>query len=161
VDAVSLIQSNFSTQLVQTGEQGPGNLAVAARAGDTLYYFYRDDVAPFAWHGPTMAIDSGVSGNPALIEARPGTYGTMGNYELVVPLAGGGIGQFARSNDDPNLPWSPLISFGTTQGGVAGVSLLQSNFSTQFVEMGVQGPGNLAAISLSNGQLSYFYRDDQ
>jgi hypothetical protein len=102
-----------------------------------------------------------VSGNPALLQARAGTYGTMGNYELVVPLAGGGIMQFERNNDDPALPWSQPTGFGTALGQVDGVSLLQSNFSTQFVQRGVQGPGNLAAVSVSNGQLSYFYRDDQ
>jgi hypothetical protein len=161
VDAVSLIQSNFSTQFVQTGEQGPGNLAVVARVRSKLYYFYRDDVAPFAWHGPSVAIALGVSGNPALIQARAGTYGSKGTYELLVPMAGGGIGQFERSNDDPNLPWSSLTNFGTILGTVEGVSLLQSNFSTQFVQTGVPGPGNLAVVSVSNGQLSYFYRDDQ
>src|SRR5262249_9177875 len=65
--------------------QGPGNLAVAATIGSNVFYFFRDDVAPFAWHGPTTIIATGVTGNPSLVQATPGTYGTMGNFELVTP----------------------------------------------------------------------------
>jgi hypothetical protein len=156
VDAVSLIQSNFSTQFAQTGVQGPGNLAVVARVGSTLLYFYRDDVAPFAWHGPTMTIATGVTGNPSFVQATPGTYGTMGNYELVTPLATGGMAHFFRNNDDPTLPWTQTVTFGTTLGLVNGVSLIQSNFSTAG-----NGPGNLAVVSVANNQADYFYRDDK
>ena len=161
VNSVSLIQSNFSTQFVQTEVQGPGNLAVAARVGSNVFYFYRDDVAPFAWHGPTTIIATGVRGNPSLVQATPGTYGTMGNYELVTPLLSGGIGHFFRNNDDPNLPWSGPFPFATDQGTVAAVSLIQSNFSTEFVNTGVQGPGNLAVAARVGDNLLYFYRDDQ
>jgi probable HAF family extracellular repeat protein len=149
VDAVSLIQSNFST-----AGNGPGNLAVVARVGNALVYFYRDDLAPFAWHGPTP-IFTGVSGNPSFIQARPGTYGTKGNYELVVPLQGGGIGHFYRDNDDPNLSWSGPTPFATDQGAADAVSLIQSNFSTTG-----NGPGNLAVVCVAANALSYFYRDD-
>ena len=157
VDAVSLVQSNFSTQFVQTGVQGPGNLAVVARVGSDLLYFYRDDVAPFAWHGPTTTIATGVTGNPSFVQARPGTYGTLGNYELVVPLESGGMAHFYRDNDNPSQPWiGPTATFGTALGTVAGVSLIQSNFSTAG-----NGPGNLAVVSVAGNQLDYFYRDDQ
>src|SRR5690349_968728 len=98
----------------------------------------------FAWHGPTMTIATNASGNPSLIQATPGTYGTMGNYELVSPLQGGGIGHFFRDNDDPTLPWNGPFPFATDQGTVDAVSLIQSNFSTQLVNTGTQGPGNLA-----------------
>jgi hypothetical protein len=161
VDAVSLIQSNFSTQFVQTGVQGPGNLVVVASVGSDLFYFYRDDVAPFTWNGPTTVIATGVSGNPSLVQATPGTYGTMGNFELVTPLLSGGMAHFFRDNDDPNLPWSGPIAFATDQGTVSAVSLIQSNFSTEFVQTGVQGPGNLAVAATVGNNLLYFYRDDQ
>jgi hypothetical protein len=153
VDAASLIQT---TQFNQTAVQGPGNLAVVARAGSTLYYFYRDDVAPFAWHGPTMTIAAGVTGNPSLVQARPNTYGSRGNYELVVPLLSGGLGHFYRNNDDPALPWTATATFATNLGPATGVSLIQSNFSTAG-----NGPGNLAVVSNSAGELGYSYRDDR
>jgi hypothetical protein len=113
VDAVSLVQSTFSTQFVNTGMQGPGNLAVVARVGTSLLYFFRDDVDPFAWHGPTMTIATNAYGVPSFIQAKPGTYGTVGNFELVTPLTTGGIGHFFRDNDNPSLPWSQTATFGT------------------------------------------------
>jgi hypothetical protein len=161
VDSVSLIQSNLSTQFVQTGVQGPGNLIVAAHIGSDVFYFFRDDVAPFAWNGPTTTIATGVIGNPSLVQATPGTYGTKGNFELVTPLLSGGIAHFFRDNDDPNLPWSGPIVFAKDQGTVDAVSLIQSNFSTKFVQTGVQGPGNLAVAARVGKDLLYFYRDDQ
>jgi hypothetical protein len=157
VDAVSLVQSNFSTHFAETGVQGPGNLAVVARVGSDLLYFYRDDVAPFAWHGPSTTIATGVTGNPAFVQARPGTYGAMGDYELVVPQLNGGIVHFYRDNDNPSQPWiGPTATFAPSLDVVAGVSLIQSNFSTAG-----NGPGNLAVVSVVDNQLEYFYRDDQ
>ena len=165
VDAVCIIQSNFSTQFVNTGVQGPGNLAVISRTGNELDYWYRDDVAPFAWNGPTT-ITTGVTGNPSFVQATPGTYGTMGNYELAVPLRSGGIGAFYRNNDDPSLPWvGPTATFGTSLGAVDGLSLIQSNFSSAAqAGMGTfpsaTAPGNLAVVSVTGNEMDYFYRDD-
>src|SRR5262249_48141999 len=73
--------------------------------------------AQFAWHGPST-ITTGVVNNPSFVQAIPGTYGTKGNYELVVPLQSGGIGQFFRDNDDANVPWSGPFVFATDQGAV-------------------------------------------
>lgn len=149
VDAVSIIQSNFTSS-----GSGPGNLAVIARVGNNLYYFFREDVT-FTWSAE-QPITTGVTGNPSFVQARPGTYGSKGNYELAIPLRTGGIGYFERNNDDPNLSWSQPVSFGTTLGIVDGVSLIQSNFSTAG-----NGPGNLAVVSVTGDELDYFYRDDQ
>ena len=149
VEAVSLVQSNFSTQFAETGTQGPGNLAVVARIGQEVVYFDRDDVAPFTWHGPTVIIATGATGNPSFVQAIPGTYGSKGNYELVVPLLSGGIAHFYRNNDDPSQPWiGPTASFGTSLGAVTGVSLIQSNFSTAG-----KGPGNLAVVRVLGNHL--------
>ena len=93
VEAVSLIQSNFSS-----AGNGPGNLAVVARIGSELVYYYRDDTT-FIWHGPTL-ITTGVAGVPSFVQARPGTFGSKGNYELVVPLQSGGLAHFYRDNDE-------------------------------------------------------------
>src|SRR5262249_11206147 len=150
VDAVSLIQSNFTSS-----GSGPGNLAVVARIGDTLQYYEREDFG-LTWSGPT-AITTGVSAVPSFVQARPGTFGTKGDYELVVPLQSGGMGYFYRDNDDPTLPWTGPVVFGTELGTVDAVSIVQSNFSPQFVQTGVQGPGNLAVVARSGDQLLYFY----
>ena len=150
VQSVSLIQSNYSTV-----GNGPGNLAVVALAGDALYYYYRDDGGAFAWNGPFF-ITNGVTGNPSFIQALPGTYGTMGDYELVVPLQNGGIGHFYRDNDNPSNPWYQTAVFGAELGSVQGVSLIQSNYSTAG-----NGPGNLSVVSVANNELDHFYRDDE
>lgn len=84
----------------------------------------------FAWHGPITTITTGVTGNPSFVQAIPGTYGTKGNYELVVPLQSGGLAHFYRDNDDPALPWYGPFVFATDQGIVDAVSLIQSNFSS-------------------------------
>src|SRR5262249_41033090 len=148
VDAVSLIQSNFSA-----AENGPGNLAVVARTGSDLVYFYRDDVT-FSWHGPEP-VYTGVTGVPSFVQARPGRSGSKGDYELVVPLQSGGIGHFYRNNDDESLAWHGPFIFGTDLGSVDAVSIIQSNFSTAG-----NGLGNLAVVARSGGALVYFYRDD-
>lgn len=43
VDEITLIQSNFGS---------PGNLELIARAGDRLYFFWRDSGPTFNWNGP-------------------------------------------------------------------------------------------------------------
>jgi len=138
VDAVSLIQSNF----------GSGNLEVVARVGDRLVHFWRDSGPDFTWHGP-LEFANGVSGNPALIQSR---FGKRGNFELVVPLASGGIAHYWRSNDDPALPWLPTTVFGTELGNVDAVALIQSNF-------GQPRPGNLEVVARVGDDLIHFWRD--
>jgi hypothetical protein len=156
VDAACVIQSNFST-----AGNGPGNLAVVTVTGNQMDYFYRDDIFPFAWHGPFNITPSGVTGNPSFVQAKPGTYGTMGNFELVVPQqVGGGMSHWYRNNDNPALPWTQTATFDTSLGAVDGVSLIQSNFSSQGVAGMGTGPGNVAVISVTGNELDYTYRDD-
>jgi len=159
VDAVCVVQSNFSTQFVNTGVQGQGNLTVVARVGNNLYYFFRTDDPSFTWSTEQL-ITTGVTGNPSFVQARPGTYGTMGNFELVVPLRTGGLGHFFRNNDDSSLPWSQTATFGTSLGAVDGCSLVQSNFSSQAAAGGGTGPGNLAVVTVTGNEMDYFFRDD-
>jgi M6 family metalloprotease-like protein len=142
VDAVSLIQSSFGT--------GAGNLEVIARAGNNLVFLWRDD-APIKWHGP-YTLATGVRGNPALIQGR---FGNVGNFELVVPMASGGIGFFFRNNDDPNLPWEGPFVFGQSLGQVEAVALLQSNYRSP------GGGGHLEVIARVGSELVFFWREDQ
>jgi hypothetical protein len=139
----TLIQSNFGTP-------GRGNLEVVARSGNQLVYFSRDDQT-LSWTGPTP-IASGVTGNPALIQ---GTYGTRGNFELVTPMAGGGIGHYWRDNDDPALAWHGPNVFATGGDQISGVALIQSTFGN---------PGNLEVIATAGmsttRKLLHFWRDN-
>jgi len=138
VDAVTMIQSNFGS---------PGNLELIARVGDTLQFFWRDSGPAFAWSGPFQIGQPGVSGNPVLIQSR---FGAQGNFELVMPLAGGGLAHYWRNNDDPSLPWSALIPFGQNLGQVDAVTMIQSNFGS---------PGNLELIARVGDTLQFFWRD--
>jgi hypothetical protein len=142
IDAVTLIESNFGV---------PGNLEVIARTGSQLVFFWRDSVSPLTWHGafPLIADGSAVSnvtGNPVLIQS---TFGTKGNFELLVPLASGGFGAYSRDNDAADLPWhGPTVVEVATQ--FEAVSLIQSNFGA---------PGNLEVISVIGDQMAHSWRD--
>ena len=113
VDAVSLIQSSYG-----------GNLEVVARIGSQLAHFYRDYTG--SWYGTTV-FASGVSGAPSLIE---GPFGSPGNFEVVTPLAAGGMAHYWRDNSSPSQPWYLSASFGN--GNVAGASLIHSNYGNNF-----------------------------
>src|SRR5215471_9902229 len=88
-----------------------------------------------------------VTGTPALIQSR---FGTRGNFELVAPLAGGGIVHYWRNNDLPGLPWAGGDTFGTGLGKVDALTMIQSNFGT---------PGNLEVIVRVADSLYGFWRD--
>jgi hypothetical protein len=90
---------------------------------------------------------SGVTGNPVLIQSR---FGKMGNFELVVPAAEGGLFHFWRNNDAGGLPWSQPTPFGQGLGPVDAVTMIQSNFGS---------PGNLEVICRVGTALRGFWRD--
>jgi hypothetical protein len=143
VQGVSMIQSNFGS---------PGNLEVVARVGDELVAFVRDSGPAFHWFGPIPILVNGqpirgLSGDPCFIQGR---FGTRGNFEMVVPLASGGIAHFDRNNDDPSFPWFGPNIFGADVGVFSAVSLIQSNFGS---------PGNLEVVAIHDGQLLHFSRD--
>lgn len=137
-DAVTLIQSNF-------GEL-PGNFELVARSGDRLVFFWRESGGEFKWHGP-FPIDTGVAGVPSMIQSN---FGYRGNFEVVVPLASGGLAHYWRDNDDPHLHWYGPFMFGMNIGNVDAVSLIQSNF---------EEPGHLELVAQADGQLAFFWRD--
>jgi hypothetical protein len=141
-DAVTIIQSNFGV---------PGNLEVIARQGGRLLFFWRDSTGPLAWHGPfDLVADgvavAGVAGNPVLIQGR---FGTKGNFELIVPLAGGGFATFWRDNDSASLPWHGPLQV-EVPIKVAALSLVESNFGV---------PGNLEMVARVADQLTHSWRD--
>lgn len=133
---VSLIQSNF----------GPGNLEVVAlTASGQLVAYWRENHSPFTWHGPTATFASGVTGNPSLIQS---SFGTKGNFEVVVPRVSGGLAHFWRNNDASGFPWSGPNPFGS--GGANQVSLIQSNF----------GPGNLEVDAYVGSSKVQYWREN-
>jgi hypothetical protein len=87
------------------------------------------------------------AGNPMLIQSR---FGAKGNFELVVPLAGGGLAFYFRNNDDPSFPWNGPFPFGQSAGHVEAVTLIQSNFGD---------PGNLELVARVGDRLAFFFRD--
>lgn len=128
---VSLIQSNF----------GPGNLEVVAMtATNQLVHYWRENHPPFTWHGPSAPFATGVTSHPSLIQS---SFGTKGNFEVVIPSVTGGMVHYWRDNDAPGFPWhGPKAIPG---GGITRLSLIQSNF----------GPGNFevdAVVGLSKFQ---------
>ena len=138
-DGVSLIQSRYSTEFQTTGTQGPGNLAVVADFSGTLYYIEREDVT-FTWSTSPVTITTGVYGIPSFIQAKPGTYGTTGNYELVTPLTTGGLAHYYRNNDNPSLPWIFGTTFGTEWGIFDAASVIQTRYSTAVADWGDPKP---------------------
>src|SRR5262249_25921902 len=124
------------------------------RIGNQLNYYFREDGAALTWSRPQL-IASGVTGNPSFVQARPGTYGTMGNFELVVPLATAGIGHSFRDNDDPNLPWAQSDTFGTELGIVSAVSIARPKPSTSALF-----PYTTLFRSRIGNQLNYYFRED-
>jgi hypothetical protein len=141
VDAAALIQSN----LVRVG-----NLEVVANAGGSLYHYWRDDGGTWAWHGnkakPAIPFATGVVGAPGLIQS---SHGTKGNFEVVAPLAAGGLAHWWRNNDTPSATWHGPTGFGSA--GARAVTLIQSNF----------GPlGNLEVVALVDDKLVHWSRDD-
>jgi hypothetical protein len=136
IGGVALLQANY-------GE--PGNLEVVARQGNQLVFYWRMGRPPFTWSGPfPIPGSAGVSGVPALIQS---THGVQGNFELVVPMASGGLAHFWRANDAPGLPWSAPTRFGV--GSISSVSLFQGNFGA---------PGNLELIAREGSRLAFYWR---
>lgn len=129
--AVSVIQSSYG-----------GNLEVVARIGSQLAHFYRDANSG-NWSGPDF-FASGVSGTPSFIQSK---IGAPGNFEVVTPLASGGMGHFWRENSHPAMPWHGPNQFGN--GSVDGVDLIQSNYGY-----------NLEVVATVDcNRVSHYYRD--
>jgi hypothetical protein len=148
-DVVTMIQSNFTMG-------GPGNLELVARARDLgqLLFFWREDVPPYFWHGPfVLPLPASVTvfGNPSLIQGR---FGKRGNFELVTPLAEGGLAHYWRDNDDANLAWHGPSIFAQDRGVFDAVTMIQSDFASP------GGAGNLEVIARSGGQLLHYSRED-
>ncbi len=132
---------------------------MVARQGGHLLFYWREDIPPYVWHGPDLVPTAGagqnfqlVAGNPSFIQGR---FGLRGNFELVTPLATGGIAHYSRLNDATGVPWSDPTIFATDIGLVDAVSLQQSNLSSSG-----GGPGDLHVVVRLGSELLFYHRDD-
>jgi hypothetical protein len=117
IQAVALIQSNFGSF---------GNLELVAVEGGQLVHNWRDDGGSWRWQARTyLPGGGGVAGSVAFLQS---THGLMGNYEVVAPLAAGGLSHWSRDNDAGDLPWIGPTPFGG--GQVEAVAMIQSNFGS-------------------------------
>ena len=119
---------------------------------DGRIYFLFGDSGPTDWYGPFPLVAdgvqvSGVSGIPGFIQSR---FGTKGNFEIVAPLAAGGLAHYWRDNDTLGLPWHGPIVFGAGAGSIDAVALIESNFGR---------PGNLELVAVAGGRLLFTWRD--
>jgi hypothetical protein len=124
-DAVTLIESSY------------GNLEGLARRGSELYFFFHDT----DWRGP-WRIGTNVAGNPVLFQGR---YGSVGNFEVAVPSASGGVDYYWRDNDH-GMVWNGPFRLFPSFGQVDAIGMFESNYGT---------PGNIEML-LRQGQSLFF-----
>jgi hypothetical protein len=150
-DAVALAQSNFvpggePIVLPADGEKvfrPEGNLEVVALQEGRLLHYFRDSETG-VWSEPeVIPIPSRVAGAPVLIQS---TYGTRGHFELVVPLAGGGMEHWRRDNDSEGTPWFKQHSFAAKPTSIVG--LVQSTLGAH---------GNLELVVRAEGRLEHHW----
>jgi len=152
VDAVAMIQSNYTTGA------NIGNLEVVARCGGQLFFYWREDKPPYRWFGPTTLPVSTTgphlaAGVPSFVQIRQPSFSK--NFEVVTPLASGGLANYTRANSLPGAPWQGPSIFGEMLGPIDGVSLIQSTFKLE-----PSGIGNLELVAQSRGQLFHFWCDN-
>ncbi|XYH99048.1 alpha/beta hydrolase [Sorangium sp. So ce1128] len=136
ISGAALIQSNFGD---------PGHLEVVARAGDRLAaYWCAPDGEP-SWSEPRFFAE-GAAGDPALIQ---GGSGGRGDFELVVPHAGGGLAHYRRDNDTAELGWRGPVLFGAELGQFDAVAMTQRRGGA---------PGDLEVVARLGDRLLLFRR---
>ena len=97
----------------------------------------------------------GITGNPTFVQ---GTFGTPGNYEVLVPQ-GDRLRHFVRDNSAPGAVWRSAPDPISPPVAVTAVSLLQSDL--RHGNFRDPGPGNLAAVLRQRPQQRARRPDDQ
>ncbi|MGH9227081.1 MAG: galactose oxidase-like domain-containing protein [Acidimicrobiales bacterium] len=118
-----------------------GHLEVVARVDDRLEHWWQDD--QWAWHGGAV-IGTGVMGNHDLCQTSY-TFAEAGHYEVVAPLAAGGLGHWWADPAAPGLAWHGPEQFGA--GDVLAVGLIQSRH------------WNLEVVARFADRLEHWWRD--
>jgi hypothetical protein len=88
-----------------------------------------------------------------------GNFGAAGNFELVTPVAGGGLRHYWRDNDVSPPAWNAGPEFAKELGAVDAVALVQSGFSAQ-AAAGQAPIGNLELVVRAGQRLVAYWRDD-
>ena len=96
---------------------------------------------------PFVPAATAVRGSAGLVQGR---FGTRGNFEVVAPLATGGLGHLWRDNDAFGMPWHGPAPFGAAAGTVEAASLVQGTYDS---------PGNLEVVARAGNRLAHFWRD--
>jgi hypothetical protein len=135
--------------MIQSSLGGQGNLEVVAveKNRGRLVYYWCDGNQPYQWNGPVYFGGPGFSGVPSLIQSDFGNL--PGNFELVVPVKGGGLAHYFKSNIQQENPWNGPVYFGSAE--VNAVSMVQTNFGQL---------GHLEIVAIENGKLMSYWRDD-
>jgi hypothetical protein len=94
------------------------NVEAVVRVGNELFHYWQDNVTD-QWSSPFL-FASGVSGQPCWLESK------TGNFELVSPLAEGGLAHWTRNNAASGFPWSEARPFG--EGRCHSVGLIQATW---------------------------------
>lgn len=128
VSSPAVIQSSF------------GGLEVIARVGRTLVHYWRDNNR---WTGP-FPLPGAAGGEPGFVQNAQ----SPGNFEVVAPLAAGGLGHWWRDNASASQVWHGPTAFGS--GPFQAAALVQSSFG---------GGANLEVVARQGGQLVHFWRD--
>ena len=111
-DAVSIVRGNLGS--LPGGFGDPDNIEGVGRVGTDLYHFWRDNNG---WHLDAQPFVSAVTGTPSIIKSH---YEIHGNFEVVTPIASGGLAHWFRNNDALGFfPWL----WNVNQGDVFGLSI--------------------------------------
>lgn len=139
----AFIQSNFGA---------PGNLEVVVRRrGGQLVHWWRDSVAPFAWHPGVVIAEHVRMSGPALVQAN---VGTKGHFYLVCVTEHGTMQLWWRDNDH-GLVWKPGEVFGRHVGGTP-VCMIQGQFGAS----DELTPGNFELCVVVGGRVEHWFRDN-
>jgi len=135
-----------------------GNLVCVATRAGSFSYTEREIVGEqVLWLDPviTKAAIVGV-GTPGMIQSdygrSPGNEGGEGNFELVLPAAGGGLAHFWCVTDvgGGHHPWEGPTLFGQTEGVFTNVSIIQSNFIDG-------GHGNFEVVAFREHESTFYH----
>lgn len=123
-------------------------LEVVGIQNGRLFHTSGSDASDGRWFQPKFfAKTVDVQGHPAFIQ---GLYGINGNFEVVAPLRGGGLGHWWRDNDT-DFEWRGPNPFG--EGSYEAVSMIQSNFGP--------APGNFEIVARRGNSLDFYFFDGQ
>jgi len=137
---------------IQSNYGAPGNLEVVVRRkGGQLVHWWRDSVAPFAWHAGIVITDGVKMSGPSLVQAN---IGVRGHFYLVCVTDRGTMQLWWRDNDN-GLTWKPGEVFGRRVGATP-VCMIQG----QFGATDENTPGNFELCVAVGGRVEHWFRDN-